>query len=101
MSTIDDAKWEKLHEYHNNWIPGVAVMYGLLWRGDPGYFTHRALVFLEEDEWHLRSWGNMQPNIYGEWIDCGVYKTKRTAMRQARTMAKLFESLREEEKDDE
>lgn len=101
MSTIDDAKWEKLHSHHNNWIPGAWGMYGLNWRDDPGHYTHRALVFLVEDEWHLHAWGNMRPNVSGEWIECGVYKSKLTAMRQARTMAKLFESLRSTEGDDE
>lgn len=101
MSTIDDAKWETIPIHHNNWIPGAWVMYGLNWRGDPGYYTHRALVFLADDEWHLHAWGNMQPHTCGDWINCGVYKSKLTAMRQARTMAKLFESLRDMEGDDE
>ncbi len=106
MSTIDDAKWEKLREYHNNCIPGAAVTYGLSWYPDPGHFTHRALVFLADDEWHLHAWGNIHfpfkgAPVKGEWINCGAYKSKLTAMRQARNMARLFESLRPKEAGDE
>jgi hypothetical protein len=43
----------------------------------------------------------MHHPVKGDWINCGVYKTKLTAMRQARTMAKLFESLRDMGGDDE
>ena len=101
MSTIDDAKWEKIPHHHGNWVPGAWNMHGLRWSDDPGHFNHRALVFRVEDEWHLHVWGNMRPHVVGDWIECGVYKSKRTAMWHARTMAKLFESLRPKEGDDE
>ena len=101
MSTLDDATWERLDYTHGNWIPGTHVMYGLHWHGDPGIYTHRALVFFDGEEWRMQAWGNMQTPRKGEWIDCGGYKSKLSAMRHARTMAKLFESLRPEEDDDE
>ena len=101
MSTLDEATWERLDYTHGNWIPGMVAMYGLKWRGDPGRYTHRAVVCFDGAEWRMQAWGNMHGYIKGEWINCGVYKSKLSAMRHARTMAKLFESLRPKETDDE
>lgn len=100
MKTLDAARWERLSDHHDNWIPGAEAMFGLYWAGDPGRFMHRALVFFWREEWRMHAWGNMQPHVCGDWIDCGVYKSKLEAMRSARNMAKLFEAMREEDDDE-
>ena len=98
MSDIADAKWEPVALNHGNWIPGAIVMYGLRWNQDPWMFNHRALVFYTGEEWRMHAWsvrpGNrFRNNSADQWIDCGVYPSKLSAMRAARPMARLFHGM--------
>lgn len=95
MTTIDDARWESLHLNHSNWVVGADLVFGLLWPHDPALCMHRALVVLVDGTWRVFAWGNMQEGPTGDWIDCGSFDSKRAAMRHARSMARLFEGLRE------